>query len=132
MPRTARGRRSRQRSTVSDSHHHRAAWLIMAAMVLLNVAAGLLFAAVEHISGPLGMYWAVSTASTVGYGDVTPHTDPGHIVAVATMITMIPLFSLFTARLTAHHVMRSEHRIKTHLEEWLAEAIPKGREPEDA
>jgi hypothetical protein len=92
--------------------------------VCIDVAAGLSYAAVEHLSAGLGLYWAVATATTVGYGDVTPHTPTGHIIAVVTMLTAIPLwsatFSLFTSGLMAGQVNKAEDRIKQHTEDRLA------------
>lgn len=58
------------------------------------------FALTDHLPVPTGLYWAVTTATTVGYGDVTPHNTAARIVASAVMLTCIPLlagaFALFT------------------------------------
>lgn len=35
---------------------------------------------------PAGMYWAVVTVTTVGYGDISPHTIPGRVLASILMI----------------------------------------------
>ena len=35
---------------------------------------------------PAGMYWAVVTITTVGYGDISPHTIPGRVLACILMI----------------------------------------------
>jgi len=35
---------------------------------------------------PAGMYWAVVTVTTVGYGDISPHTTPGRFLACLLMI----------------------------------------------
>jgi voltage-gated potassium channel len=35
---------------------------------------------------PRGVYWAIVTLTTVGYGDVTPHTVLGRILACVIMI----------------------------------------------
>lgn len=43
---------------------------------------------------PDGMYWAITTLTTVGYGDVTPHTPLGKFVAGVTMVIGLALFAL--------------------------------------
>jgi len=68
--------------------HHVVALLSVAALSIL--AGGELFALTEHVSFGTGAYWAAVTASTVGYGDVTPHNSAGRIVAVAVILTAIP------------------------------------------
>ena len=103
-----------------------AAWTLAAA-ITLDMAAGLAFAAVEHLSVAKGLYWAVATATTVGYGDIVPRTGAGQWLAVVAMLTVIPLFaavfSLVTSSLTSRHVHRSlgpdlhrklDHIIKHH------------------
>jgi voltage-gated potassium channel len=35
---------------------------------------------------PTAMYWAVVTITTVGYGDISPHTVPGRIIASILMV----------------------------------------------
>lgn len=73
--------------------------------ILAVVVGGVLFAVVDHTSIWTGLYWAVTTATTVGYGDVVPKNGAGRIVAVGEMLTAIPLFgaafALFAAAVTA-------------------------------
>lgn len=43
---------------------------------------------------PGSMYWAITTLTTVGYGDVTPITAAGRFIAGITMIVGLGLFAL--------------------------------------
>jgi voltage-gated potassium channel len=43
---------------------------------------------------PGAMYWSITTLSTVGYGDVVPHTYLGKLVAGITMIIGLLLFAM--------------------------------------
>jgi voltage-gated potassium channel len=43
---------------------------------------------------PGAMYWSITTLSTVGYGDVVPHTYFGKLVAGLTMIIGLLLFAM--------------------------------------
>jgi voltage-gated potassium channel len=69
--------------------HHVAALLGVAAASILIGAA--LFALTQDVSFGTGLYWAIVTAATVGYGDVTPHDSVGRIIAIAVILTTIPL-----------------------------------------
>lgn len=44
-----------------------------------------------------GLWWAVVTVATVGYGDFTPTTNTGRAVAAALMIVGVGLFGIVTA-----------------------------------
>lgn len=72
---------------------------------LLFVCAMILFAAAMHaVEGgvqpdkfgtiPKSMWWAVSTLTTVGYGDSVPHTPLGRILAGVAMIMGLGLMAL--------------------------------------
>jgi voltage-gated potassium channel len=43
---------------------------------------------------PDAMYWAITTLATVGYGDVTPQTELGKLIAGVTMVIGLALFAL--------------------------------------
>jgi len=66
--------------------------LVLVGMVCLFVGAAL-FAATQGLSFPTALYWAITTATTVGYGDVVPKNPAGRAIAVGVMVTTIPLFA---------------------------------------
>ena len=43
------------------------------------------------------IWWSYTTATTTGYGNITPVTDPGKILSILLMITGLALFAMFTA-----------------------------------
>ncbi len=54
-----------------------------------------------------GMYWAIVTASTVGYGDKAPLTWPGRVVAALVIVVSLPMFAIFTAELASAITLQS-------------------------
>ncbi|MCG8423803.1 MAG: transporter substrate-binding domain-containing protein [Proteobacteria bacterium] len=86
-------------------------WGIIIAFIVLIIVAGHLMWLAErgrdafhdkYVPGVFeGMYWAIVTASTVGYGDKAPVRWPGRIVAMLAIIVALPMFALFTAELAS-------------------------------
>jgi voltage-gated potassium channel len=70
----------------------------------------------------LGIWWAVGTVSTVGYGDVVPVELSGRLVATAAMIVGIAFISLLTATV-ASALVASSARDEEVAEEDLLHAI---------
>lgn len=78
---------------------------------------GAAFAAAEgaKISAWDGVWWAVSTMTTVGYGDISPHTNLGRAIAMVVMIVGIGFFSLLIGA-------AAERFVSPDVQEQLAEA----------
>lgn len=56
----------------------------------------------RYIPGVLeGMYWAIVTASTVGYGDYAPAKWVGRLVTALVIVVSLPMFAVFTAELAS-------------------------------
>jgi len=75
-----------------------ASFLVLFSVVL--IAASLAYIAERNAqpeafgSIPAAVWWAIETVTTVGYGDVTPKTVPGRIIAGLTMMTGILMIAL--------------------------------------
>ncbi|WP_249009100.1 TrkA family potassium uptake protein [Conexibacter sp. DBS9H8] len=85
-----------------------AALLGFVVAVLVLGAAG--FSLTQHISFGTALYWAITTATTVGYGDVTPHNTAGRVIANVVMLAAIPalgaVFAIWTSSAILTHLRR--------------------------
>jgi voltage-gated potassium channel len=68
---------------------------------------------------PEAVWWAFATISTVGYGDFSPVTDTGRLVAVGLMIGGVATLGIVTATLASWIVERvaeteADERVATH------------------
>lgn len=82
-----------------------------------------------------GLWWALVTVSTVGYGDLVPQTTAGRLLAVVLMVSGLGLLSTLTAAIGAYFVgedaKRQElrerlERIEAILEEMRADSRRRG------
>jgi len=80
------------------NRQHITALLVTAAACVL--VGGWLFALTQDLPFTTGLYWAITTATTVGYGDVTPHNGIGRLISSAVMLTAIPLLAAVFALVT--------------------------------
>ena len=55
-----------------------------------------------------GMWWALQTVTTVGYGDVTPQNTSGRIVAALVMLEGVAFLSIVIAAITSIFVARAQ------------------------
>jgi voltage-gated potassium channel len=92
----------------------RAAAAIIAGFTFaITVACGLLERFLDHQEYPTigrGLWFALETVTTVGYGDVTPRLTQGRIIAAVLMLTAIGFLAVITASVTASLVESSRRR----------------------
>ncbi len=75
---------------------------IVVLMVLaLTLLGGGIYARVEGLPLRDALWWTVVTMTTVGYGDISPHTVSGKIIGVFLMLTGIGFLGLLTATIAS-------------------------------
>ncbi len=87
-----------------------AARVIVGATAVIVVASGALMRVLDPHEYPniwLGMWWAVQTVTTVGYGDVVPKRPMGRLVGAFVMLEGIAFVSIITAAITSTFVARA-------------------------
>ena len=87
-----------------------AAVVIAAVSTSLTLAAGAFMTVADHDNFPSigsGLWWAVQTVTTVGYGDHVPATLAGRVVATLVMLAGIGFLTVITAAITSSFVSRS-------------------------
>jgi len=91
-----------------------AATVIVIATSAVVIAGGLLMRFLDHKEYAnvwVGMWWAIQTVTTVGYGDVTPREVSGRIVAVFVMLEGIALLTIVIAGITSTFVARAQREL---------------------
>ncbi|MCL0330218.1 potassium channel family protein [Apilactobacillus xinyiensis] len=68
--------------------------------ILILIISSLLFAHFENYDLATALWWSITTATTVGYGDISPHTLGGKLVAAFLMIGGIGFIGLLTSTIT--------------------------------
>jgi voltage-gated potassium channel len=126
----ARALQAERRLTSGDSL--RVAALLTVTGILIAGAAQHAFSAGEFGSLWDGVWWAVVTVTTVGYGDLYPTTGQGRLIGMVLMFAGIGFLSLLTAAIASRfvkqerseerdEVMEALHRIEADLAELKAQ-----------
>lgn len=97
-----------------------------AVLALVTVlGGGAAFSAVEksqNLSAWDGVWWALTTVTTVGYGDISPETDAGRIIAVVVMFAGIGFIAVLTASAAERFVRarQADDDVRERLDEVIA------------
>ncbi|MGH3427300.1 MAG: potassium channel family protein [Mycobacteriales bacterium] len=81
--------------------------------LVVIIASGYAFADAENTTTGTGMWWALVTATTVGYGDVRVHTETGRAIGAVVMIIGTGFVALLTAA-AAQSFLSAEIRQDVH------------------
>ncbi len=103
----------------------RAVGIIIVATAAITVVGGITVRLLDHKDfGSIGegMWWAVQTVTTVGYGDVVPHSTVGRVIGSVVMLNGIAFISLITASVTAMLIEQARQRRRSP-EDPLAEKL---------
>jgi voltage-gated potassium channel len=87
-----------------------AAIVIATTSLVITFATGVLMTIVDRDQFPSigsGLWWAVQTTTTVGYGDNVPTTVGGRFLAAFVMLVGIGFLTVITAAITSTFVSRS-------------------------
>jgi voltage-gated potassium channel len=87
-----------------------AAGVIVVATAVVVIGAGVLITLIDNEEYPdleTGLWWALQTVTTVGYGDVAPSHISGRIVGAAVMLEGIAFIAIVTAVITSTFVARA-------------------------
>jgi len=104
--------------------------VIVVATAVVVVGGGVAMRLLDHSeykSAWTGMWWALQTVTTVGYGDVTPEHVSGRIVGAVVMLYGIAFLTITIAAITSTFVARAEReqmvksgdqaRLESHLDD---------------
>jgi voltage-gated potassium channel len=91
------------------------ALVVFVSMLVFLGGLGFLLTEALEESNPLihfgqGLWWALVTITTVGYGDITPKTTAGRLVGAALMVGGLVSFSLVTATVASIFIDRKFRR----------------------
>lgn len=98
---------------------HQLHYAILASVVLAASGGIAMYVAESGSGGPIrtlpdGLWWAMSTMTTVGYGDLYPATGAGRAIALVLMVAGIAFFGIVTANLATFLMERSVGQAESH------------------
>jgi voltage-gated potassium channel len=107
--------------------------VFLSAVLMIVVIMGTLMYVIEgpangFTSVPTSVYWAITTMTTVGFGDITPKTDLGRLIASVMMLlgwgTLAVPTGIVTSEMTARRMLSAPTTRTCH------ECLSEGHQPE--
>jgi voltage-gated potassium channel len=98
---------------VEDFFAHTYFFYLLTVWVVIVFSSALSFYSFEYGTNPLvhsffdSVWWAMSTVTTIGYGDIYPITTAGRVVGMFLMVTGIGTTGIFTALIASFLIKES-------------------------
>lgn len=102
--------RQRVERAIADRHVFR---YLAGATVVVSLGSGALVWTIDREDFPTlgdGVWWALVTLATVGYGDIVPHTAWGRVVGSVVIVVGVTFLSLLTATVTSYFVSSDQEQ----------------------
>ena len=109
--------------------------VFLAAVLMIVLVMGTLMYVVEgpengYTSIPTSVYWAITTMTTVGFGDITPKTDLGRLIASAMMLLGWGTLAVPTGIVTAEMAFARRAPLATTTTRTCQECLTEGQMPD--
>lgn len=82
-------------------------YLIWISISILLISATL-YSLAENVPWGEALWWAIATTTTVGYGDISPHTTIGKLAAILLMFVGIGFIGMLTSAITSFFTTDTE------------------------
>jgi voltage-gated potassium channel len=93
----------------------RAAGIIASVTLSITIISGVLIHFTDEKTYPNvgdGMWWAIQTVTTVGYGDLVPTSTVGRLVAALVMLAGIGFLTVITAVITSTFIESAKRHVQ--------------------
>ncbi|MBP7080238.1 MAG: two pore domain potassium channel family protein, partial [Rhodocyclaceae bacterium] len=92
--------------------------VFMSFVLMMVIVMGTLMYVIEgpesgYTSIPVSIYWAITTVTTVGFGDITPKTDLGRLITSMMMLIGWGTLAVPTGIVSAEFATRRERSLPT-------------------
>jgi voltage-gated potassium channel Kch len=103
-------------------------------LTAIAIASGVVFYSIfEHLSPVDALYFSVTTLTTVGYGDISPHTAAGKVFTAVYVLVGMGILLAFLTRVSNQvvntHMHDVENRNGRELRRRVARKLPTHRGP---
>lgn len=115
------------------SSAYKIAVFLIAVLVVVTVVGAAMYVIEGPDSGfssiPIGVYWAIVTVTTVGFGDITPQTTPGQMLAALLMILGYGVLAVPTGIVSAE-IVGGRESARVALERLCLRCATPGHDPD--